>query len=35
MGTLYEHFRPEIPVDVKGWGTKGDLDLKKIRSAAG
>jgi hypothetical protein len=32
---LYEHFRPEIPADVKGWGAKGDLDLKKIRSAAG
>jgi hypothetical protein len=31
---LYEHFRPEVPADVKGWGAKGELDLKKIRSAA-
>ena len=32
---LYEQFRPEVPADVKGWGAKGELDLKKIRSAAG
>ena len=32
---LYEHFRPEVPPDVKGWGAKGALDLEKIRSAEG
>jgi hypothetical protein len=32
---LYEHFRPEVPPDVKGWGAKGELDLAKIRSAEG
>ncbi len=31
---LYEHFRPEVPRDVKGWGAKGDLDLARIRNAA-
>ena len=31
---LYEHFRPEVPADVKGWGAKGELDLAKIRKAA-
>jgi hypothetical protein len=31
---LYEQFRPEVPADVKGWGAKGELDLKKIQSAA-
>jgi hypothetical protein len=30
---LYEHFRPEVPPDVKGWGAKGLLDLERIRSA--
>jgi hypothetical protein len=30
---LYEHFRPEVPSDVKGWGAKGLLDLKNVRSA--
>jgi hypothetical protein len=30
---LYEHFRPEVSPDVRGWGTKGVLDLEKIRSA--
>ena len=30
---LCEHFRPEVPPDVKGWGAKGMLDLEKIRSA--
>ena len=30
---LYEHFRPEVPADVRGWGAKGVLDLEKIRSA--
>ena len=32
---LYEHFRPEVPAGVKGWGAKGVLELGKIRSAAG
>ena len=31
---LYEHFRPEVPADVKGWGAQGELDLAKIRKAA-
>jgi hypothetical protein len=31
---LYETFRPEVPPDVKGWGSKGVLDLMKIRDAA-
>ena len=30
---LYEHFRPEVPPDARGWGAKGILDLEKIRSA--
>ena len=30
---LYENFRPEVPPDVRGWGAKGILDIKKIRSA--
>jgi hypothetical protein len=30
---LYEHFRPEVPPDVRGWGAKGMLDLEKISSA--
>ena len=30
---LYEHFRPEVPPDARGWGAKGVLDLEKIRSA--
>lgn len=30
---LYEHFRPEVPPDVKGWGAKGPLDLERVRSA--
>jgi hypothetical protein len=29
---LYEEFRPTIPEGVKGWGAKGVLDLRKIRS---
>jgi hypothetical protein len=28
--SLYERFRPAIPEGVKGWGTKGDLDLGLI-----
>ncbi len=31
---LYEHFRPKVPKDVKGWGAKGDLDLARIKGAA-
>ena len=31
---LYEHFRPEVPEGVKGWGAKGELTLKRIRDAA-
>ena len=31
---LYEQFRPEIPRGKKGWGAKGVLDLKLIRSLA-
>lgn len=30
--SLYEHFRPEIPSGVRGWGLKGKLDLNFIRS---
>jgi hypothetical protein len=30
----YEEFRPVIPEGVKGWGTKGVLALRKIRSMA-
>jgi hypothetical protein len=29
---LYEKFRPEIPEGKKGWGARGELDLKMIRS---
>ena len=31
---LYEEFRPKIPVGVRGWGAKGDLDLRSIRKLA-
>jgi hypothetical protein len=31
---LYEEFRPAIPEGVKGWGAKGVLNLRKIRSLA-
>src|SRR5215475_12483178 len=31
---LYERFRPAIPEGVKGWGTKGDLDLGLIARLA-
>ena len=27
---LYEHFRPEVPPNARGWGAKGVLDLGKI-----
>ena len=30
---LYEHFRPEIPEGVGGWGAKGELRLERIRNA--
>jgi hypothetical protein len=33
--TLYERFRPAIPEGVKGWGTKGDLDLRVIERLGG
>lgn len=32
---LYEHFRPDVAPDARGWGAKGVLDLEKIRSAGG
>jgi hypothetical protein len=31
---LYEQFRPSIPEGVSGWGTKGELNLERIRSLA-
>lgn len=31
---LYQRFRPEIPGDKTGWGVKGTLDLRLIRSLA-
>jgi len=31
---LYEEIRPEIPAGTKGWGAKGELDLKKLESLA-
>lgn len=31
---LYETFRPEIPPGKTGWGAKGTLDLRLIRSLA-
>lgn len=30
--SLYEHFRPEIPEGVKGWGAKGVLDLARLHA---
>jgi hypothetical protein len=32
--SLYEHFRPNVPEGVRGWGAKGELDLDKIRDLA-
>jgi hypothetical protein len=32
---LYERFRPEVPEGVAGWGAKAELDIGRIRSAAG
>src|ERR1700693_2743097 len=29
---LYEKFRPAIPEGVRGWGSKGNLDIDRIRS---
>jgi hypothetical protein len=31
---LYERIRPEILEGVKGWGAKGDLDLRLIEALA-
>ena len=31
---LYERFRPQIPPGTRGWGAKGDLDLRLIESLA-
>jgi hypothetical protein len=31
---LYERFRPNIPEGVRGWGAKGELNLKLIRDLA-
>ena len=31
---LYEHFRPEIPEGVEGWGAKAVLDIGRFRKAA-
>jgi hypothetical protein len=30
LARLYERFRPDIPAGKKGWGAKGDLDLRVI-----
>ena len=32
---FYEHFRPEVPEGVKGWGAKGELKLDEIEKLAG
>ena len=31
---LYEAFRPAVPEGISGWGAKGDLDPRRIRSLA-
>lgn len=31
---LYEEFRPAIPGGVSGWGSKGELDIGRIRGLA-
>lgn len=31
---LYEKFRPNVPAGEKGWGAKGEVDLKLIQSLA-
>jgi hypothetical protein len=30
--SLYERFRPNIPAGVRGWGAKGELELKRIET---
>jgi len=32
--SLYEQFRPSIPGGAKGWGAKGELDLRLIHRLA-
>ena len=32
--SLYEKFRPEIPLGKRGWGASGKLDLEGIRKMA-
>ena len=32
--SLYERFRPHIPEGLRGWGAKGELNLKLIRDLA-
>jgi hypothetical protein len=32
---LYERFWPDVPKGESGWGAKGELDLAKVRAAAG
>lgn len=31
---LYEQFRPEVPPGLKGWGSKGTLDIGRILALA-
>lgn len=31
---LYERFRPEVPAGESGWGMRGELDLRKVRTQA-
>jgi len=31
---LYEEFRPKVPAGVKGWGSKGTLDIGRILALA-
>lgn len=33
--TLYESFRPDIPLGKAGWGARGTLDLGRIGAASG
>jgi len=33
--TLYEKFRPAVPAGERGWGAKGELDLRKLRALSG
>src|ERR1700675_3600442 len=32
--SLYEKFRPAVPTGTRGWGAKGELDLKKLKALA-